>query len=42
MTYFIITFIIGMEVGVLIGVLYEQHKQREFREEYIKQIKELG
>ena len=42
MTYFIITFIIGMEVGVLIGILYEQHKQREFREEYIKQIKELG
>tara|TARA_R110000824_G_C14873834_1_gene642611 strand:+ start:69 stop:197 length:129 start_codon:yes stop_codon:yes gene_type:complete len=42
MTHFIITFIIGMEVGVLIGILYEQRKQREFREEYIKQIKELG
>ena len=41
MTHYILTFIIGLEVGVFIGIFYEQHKQREFRQEYLKQIKEL-
>tara|TARA_R110002074_G_scaffold370368_1_gene545198 strand:- start:78 stop:206 length:129 start_codon:yes stop_codon:yes gene_type:complete len=40
--YLIVTFIIGLEVGVFIGIFYEQHKQREFRQEYLKKIKELG
>ena len=42
MIFTTIIFIIGLEVGVIIGILYEQHKQREFRQEYLKQIKELG
>ena len=42
MGYLIVTFIIGLEVGVFIGIFYEQHKQREFRQEYLKKIKELG
>jgi len=37
----IIGFILGLEVGVFIGIIYEQHKQREFRQEYLKKIKEL-
>ena len=41
MTHFIITFIIGLEVGVIIGILWEQRERRLFREEYAKKIKEL-
>ena len=42
MIFTTIIFIIGLEVGVFIGILYEQHRQREFRQEYLKQVKELG
>ena len=41
MTHFIITFIIGLEVGAIIGILWEQRERRLFREEYAKKIKEL-
>ena len=42
MTHYIITFIVGMEVGVIITLLLEQRNRRLFREEYAKKIKELG
>ena len=42
MTHFIITFIIGMEVGGIITLLLEQRNRRLFREEYANKIKELG
>ena len=38
----IITFIIGVQVGVFIGILWEQRQRRLFREEYANKIKELG
>ena len=42
MTHFIITFIIGMEVGGIITLLWSQRSRRLFREEYTKKLKELG
>ena len=42
MTYFIITFIIGMEVGGIITLLWSQRERRLFREEYANKLKELG
>jgi len=40
MTHFIITFIIGVEVGVIIGILWEQRHRRQ-RREMINKLKEL-
>jgi len=42
MTHYIITFIVGMEVGVIITLLLAQRNRRLFREEYANKIKELG
>ena len=42
MTHFIITFIIGMEVGGIIALLWSQRERRLFREEYANKLKELG
>mgnify|MGYP003136180905 CR=1 FL=1 len=42
MTHYIITFIVGMEVGGIIALLLEQRNRRLFREEYANKIKELG
>ena len=41
MIHYIITFIVGMEVGAIITLLLEQRNRRLFREEYAKKIKEL-
>ncbi len=42
MTHYIITFIVGMEVGVIITLLLEQRNRRLFREGYTNKLKELG
>ena len=42
MIHYIITFIVGMEVGGIIALLLEQRNRRLFREEYANKIKELG
>ena len=42
MTHYILTFIIGAQVGVIITLLLEQRNRRLFREEYANKIKELG
>jgi ABC-type antimicrobial peptide transport system permease subunit len=41
MELWIITFIIGVQVGVFIGILWEQRQRRLFRE-MVNKIKELG
>ena len=42
MAHYILTFIIGMEVGGIITLLWDQRQRRLFREEYANKIKELG
>ena len=42
MTHYILTFIIGAQVGGIITLLLEQRNRRLFREEYANKIKELG
>ena len=42
MTHYILTFIIGAQVGGIITLLMEQRNRRLFREEYANKINELG
>jgi len=41
MTHYILTFIIGAQVGGIIALLWDQRQRRLFREEYANKIKEL-
>ena len=41
MTHYIITFIIGAQVGGIIALLLDQRNRRLFREEYTNKLKEL-
>ena len=40
MNFVIITFTLGLQVGVVIGILWEQRQRRLFRE-MVKKLKEL-
>tara|TARA_Y100000034_G_scaffold3895_1_gene4624 strand:- start:269 stop:397 length:129 start_codon:yes stop_codon:yes gene_type:complete len=42
MTHYILTFIIGAQVGGIITLLWDQRRRRLFREGYANKIKELG
>jgi hypothetical protein len=42
MTHYIITFIIGAQVGGIIALLLDQRNRRLFREGYTNKLKELG
>ena len=42
MDFVIITFTLGLQVGVFIGILWEQRHRRLFREGYTNKLKELG
>tara|TARA_Y100000310_G_scaffold251184_1_gene257616 strand:+ start:194 stop:322 length:129 start_codon:yes stop_codon:yes gene_type:complete len=42
MIHYIITFIIGAQVGGIIALLLDQRNRRLFREEYTNKLKELG
>jgi len=41
MTHYILTFIIGAQVGGIIALLWDQRQRRLFREEYANKLKEL-
>ena len=41
MTHYILTFIIGAQVGGIITLLWDQRNRRLFREEYANKLKEL-
>tara|TARA_R110002060_G_scaffold45301_2_gene56594 strand:- start:983 stop:1111 length:129 start_codon:yes stop_codon:yes gene_type:complete len=41
MDFAIITFTLGLQVGVFIGILWDQRRRRLFRELYANKLKEL-
>ena len=41
MTHYILTFIIGMQVGGIITLLWDQRQRRLYRELYANKLKEL-